>query len=136
MKRFDNAHLQNDAGLVKRRDRDMCQSAKASWFKLVFRRNSRVHHKPMNFQLGKHYPRRWRFQGGDDPAIAKELGVDHSIRRVSSFLFLQTLPALSWSVRGHFIRPADEALFREMLVCHFLGTTQELFIERGKDKNG
>lgn len=37
---------------------------------------------------------------------------------------------------GHITQPADEAFFREMIVCHFLGTMQGLFTARGKNENG
>jgi hypothetical protein len=37
---------------------------------------------------------------------------------------------------GHFTQPADEAFFREMIVCHFLGTMQGLYATQGENGYG
>jgi len=102
----------------------------------VFLGNSRVHHKVEAYRCTKRYLRRWRFQSSRNLAITKGFEGDRRIFNIPLYLFPQALRAVVRAATGHFTRPADEAFFREMIVCHFLGTMQGLFTERGKNKHG
>lgn len=101
----------------------------------VFLGHSRVHHKVEAYRCTKRYLRRWRQQSSRNLAIAKDFKGDRRIFNIPLYLFPQTLRAVVRAATGHITQPADEAFFREMIVCHFLGTMQGLFTARGKNEN-
>lgn len=114
-------------------DIELFERILSAGLRAVFLGHSRVHHKVEAYRCTKGYLRRWRHQSSRNLAIAKGVKGDRRIFNIPLYLFPQTLRAAVRAATGHLTQPADEAFFREMIVCHFLGTIQGLFTVRGKN---
>lgn len=117
-------------------DIELFERILSAGLRAVFLGHSRVRHKVEAYRCTKRYLRRWRFQSSRNLAITKGLVGDRRIFNIPLYLFPQTLRAAILVVTAHLTKPADEALFREMIVFHFLGTMQGLFATRGKCEHG
>jgi len=111
-------------------DIELFERVLAAGLRAVFLGQSRVHHKVEAYRCTKRYLRRWRYQSSRNLAITKGYGGKRRIFNIPLYLFPQTVRAFARAVIGHLTLPADEAFFREMLVCHFLGTLQGLYFSR------
>ena len=111
-------------------DIELFERVLAAGLRAAFLGQSRVHHKVEAYRCTKHYLRRWRYQSSRNLAITKGFEGKRRIFNIPLYLFPKTLRAFARAVIGHFTLPADEAFFREMLVCHFLGTLQGLYFSR------
>ncbi|NDP46983.1 MAG: glycosyltransferase [Sulfuriferula multivorans] len=99
----------------------------------VFLGQSRVHHKVEAYRCTKRYLRRWRYQSSRNLAVTKGFMGNRRILNIPLYLFPKLARATVRAVTGQITLPADEAFFREMLVCHFLGTMEGLYSDRNKD---
>lgn len=116
-------------------DIELFERVLSAGLRAAFLGRSRVHHKVEAYRCTKRYLRRWRHQSSRNLAIAKGVKGDRRIFNIPLYLFPQTLRAAVRAAIGHVTQPADEAFFREMIVCHFLGTIEGLFIVRGKNRH-
>jgi glycosyltransferase involved in cell wall biosynthesis len=96
----------------------------------VFLGQSRVRHKVEAFRLRKSYFRRWRLQSSRHLAISRGVPGERRIFNIPFYLFPQFIRAVLHALAGHFTKPSDEVLHREMIVFHFLGTFQGLWQTR------
>ena len=99
-------------------------------FKRVLRRggtvmyfpHARVHHKIEANRLRKDYFLRWRFQDSRNKALIEDVPGKRRVLGVPPYLGLQLCRAWCNALWGRLTAPADEALRRDILVRHFLGT--------------
>ncbi len=117
-------------------DIELFERILSAGLRAVFLGSSRVHHKVEAYRCTKRYLRRWRQQSSRNLAIAKGFKGDRRVFNIPLYLFPQTVRAAVRAATGHLTQSADEAFFREMIVCHFLGTIQGLFTARGKNGHG
>ncbi|MBU1225206.1 MAG: glycosyltransferase [Gammaproteobacteria bacterium] len=133
---FDARRGRKGKVLAGGEDIELFERVLAAGLRAVFLGQTRVHHKVEAYRCTKRYLRRWRYQSSRNLAITKGITGDRRLLNIPLYLFPQLARATVRTVTGHFTLPADEAFFREMLVCHFLGTMQGLFTARGKAGHG
>jgi len=93
---------------------------------VMFFGDAKVHHRVEGFRVTKRYFRRWRFQTSRNIAQSRGMPGDRRLFGIPLYLFPQLLRACMNAVKARFTEPPDEALYREMIVCHFLGTMSGL----------
>ncbi|MFN3750054.1 MAG: glycosyltransferase [Thiobacillus sp.] len=128
---FDTSRGRKGKVLASGEDSEMFERILAAGLKVAFLGNSRVHHKVESFRLTKRYFRRWRIQTSRNLAISRGIPGTRRVFNIPLYLFPQLLRALARALAGKLTQPPDEAFNREMVVCHFLGTVQGLWAERG-----
>lgn len=124
---FDTNRGRKGNVLASGEDGEIFERVLAAGLKVVFLGDARVHHKIEGFRATKSYFRRWRRQTSRNLAIARGMRGDRRVFNIPLYLFPQFLRALMRAVGGHFTEADDEAFYREMIVCHFLGTLQGLW---------
>jgi glycosyltransferase involved in cell wall biosynthesis len=117
-------------------DIELFERVLAAGIKAVFIGCSRVHHKVEAYRCTKRYLRRWRFQSSRNLAITKGMPGNRRLFNIPLYLFPQMGRAVLRAITGHLSSPPDEAFFREMLVCHFLGTMRGLIAARVRRNHG
>lgn len=124
---FDTTRGRTGKVLAGGEDIELFERILAAGLKPYFLGRAKVHHKVEAYRLRKSYFRRWRFQTSRN--IATSLGVSGSRRvfNIPLYLFAQLARALARSVRSRLFMTEDEALHRDMILCHFLGTFQGLW---------
>jgi glycosyltransferase involved in cell wall biosynthesis len=124
---FDVSRGRKGDVLAGGEDIELFERALVAGLNIVFLGNSRVHHKVEAYRCTKKYLRRWRRQGSKNLAITKDIPGNHRIFNIPLYVFPQFARAIISAITGYFALPADEAFFREMIVCHFVGMIQGLF---------
>lgn len=103
--------------------------------KVMYFPEARVHHRVEAFRVRKDYFRRWRFQTSKNAAQSHNIPGARRIFGIPFYLFRQTLRAYGNAVVARLLYPADEAFSKEMIVWHFLGTLQGLWLNRRNKYN-
>lgn len=129
---FDTSRGRKGSVLASGEDGELFERILSAGLKAVFLGRSRVHHKVESFRLTKRYLRRWRFQTSRNLAQIRGLPGERRLFNIPVYLFPQLGRALARALWGHLFRPRDEAFSREMVVCHFLGMVQGLWMDRKK----
>lgn len=127
---FDTSRGRKGKVLAGGEDIELFERLLAHGLRAVFLGQSRVHHKVEAYRCTKTYLRRWRFQSSRNLAVVKGMPGKRRILNIPPHVFLNLARAFVRAVVGRFTLPADEAFFREMLVSHFLGTIQGLYMAR------
>jgi glycosyltransferase involved in cell wall biosynthesis len=129
---FDVSRGRKGAVLASGEDGELFERILVAGLKAMFLGQSRVHHKVESFRLTKQYFRRWRFQTSRNIVQSKGMPGKRRVFNIPLYIFPQFLRAVARMVWGHISQPKDEAFNREMVVCHFLGTLQHLWMSRKK----
>ncbi|MDO8953190.1 MAG: glycosyltransferase [Draconibacterium sp.] len=124
---FDTNRGRKGMTLASGEDEELFERILAAELIVVFLGQSRVHHKVERFRLSKSYFRRWRFQTSSNIAQSIEISGDRRIFNIPLYLFPQLLRSIARMLWCHLTQPADEAFYREMIVCHFLGLMRGLY---------
>ncbi|HYE37068.1 glycosyltransferase [Methylocaldum sp.] len=127
---FDTNRGRRGEVLASGEDIELFERILAAGLKAVFLGQSRVSHKVEAYRCTKRYLRRWRFQTSRNLAVSKGLPGSRRIFNIPFYLFPQLMRAARGVITGRFTLPADEAFYREMLLCHFLGAIQGLYLSR------
>ena len=127
---FDTSRGRKGNVLASGEDGEMFERILAAGLKAIFLGQSRVHHKVEAFRLSKRYFRRWRFQTSRNIAQSRGLAGERRLFNIPLYVFPQFLRAMARMLWGHISQPKDEALNREIVVCHFLGLMQGLYRSR------
>ncbi len=127
---FDTRRGRQGNVLAGGEDIELFERILAAGIRAVFLGRSRVHHKVESYRCTKRYLRRWRYQSSRNLALTKGITGNRRILNIPLYLFPQLARATVRAVTGHLTQPPDEAFFREMLVCHFLGTMEGLYNDR------
>lgn len=124
---FDTTRGRKGQVLAGGEDIELFARVLAAGLRAYFFGSSRVHHKVEAYRLQKAYFRRWRLQASRN--IAVSLGVEGGRRlfNIPLYLFPQLGRAVQRSAYAHLALDEPEALHRDMIVCHFLGTLQGLW---------
>lgn len=129
---FDTNRGRKGKVLASGEDGEMFERILDAGYKAVFLGDAQVHHKVEAFRLRKAYIRRWRFQTSRNIAISRGVRGKRRVFNVPLYLFPQLARAVGRAVAGYLGAPADEAFHREIIVWHFLGLMQGLFMSRGR----
>lgn len=124
---FDTTRGRKGTVLAAGEDGEMFERILAAGLKVVFLGQSRVHHKVEAFRLTKTYFRQWRIQNSRNQAISKGVPGQRRICNIPLYLFPQMARAALRALVARISAPNDEALHREVLFWHFLGTIQGLW---------
>lgn len=127
---FDTGRGRKGNTLASGEDGELFERILAAGYKAVFLGQSRVHHKVEAFRETKAYFRRWRYQTSRNLAITKGMPGDRRIFNIPVYLWPQLFRAVMRAIIAKFTKPADEAFYDEIIVCHFLGTIQGLLQSR------
>lgn len=127
---FDANRGRKGAVLAGGEDGEMFERILATGLKVVFLGQSRVHHKVEAFRLTKTYFRRWRMQNSRNQAISKGVPGQRRICNIPLYLLPQIARAALRALVARISAPNDEALQREIVFWHFLGTIQGLWQTR------
>jgi len=132
---FDTTRGRTGKLLSSGEDIELFERLLAAGLKPYFLGMSKVHHKVESYRLRKAYFRRWRLQTSRN--IATSLGVSGSRRlfNVPYYLYPQLMRSMSRSMYSHLFLDEGEALHRDMIVCHFLGTFHGLWKMRHDSKS-
>lgn len=129
---FDTGRGRTGKSLASGEDGEMFERILAAGIKAVFLGQSRVHHKVEAFRCTKSYFRRWRYQTSRNLAISKGVPGDKRLFNIPLYMFPQLMRALGRALSARFTQPADESLYREIILAHFLGTMNGLFQARNQ----
>jgi len=124
---FDTGRGRKGKSLASGEDGEMFERILAAGLTAVFLGKSRVRHKVEAFRLTKPYMRRWRTQSSRNIALSRGVPGDRRIFNIPLYLFPQLLRAIGRAVKSRFTDPPDEVFYREIIVCHFIGTLQGLW---------
>lgn len=127
---FDTSRGRKGKVLASGEDGEMFERILTAGIKAVFLGRSRVHHKVESFRLTKRYFRRWRFQTSRNIAQSKGMTGNRRLFNIPLFVFPQLVRAVARMLWGYFSQPHDEAFNREIVVFHFLGLMQGLYLSR------
>jgi len=127
---FDTGRGRKGDTLASGEDGELFERILAAGYKAVFLGQSRVHHKVEAFRETKAYFRRWRYQTSRNLAITKGMPGERRLFNIPLYLWPQLFKAMMRAVIAKFTKPADEAFYDEIIVCHFLGTVQGLWQSR------
>lgn len=127
---FDTNRGRKGQVLAGGEDIEMFERLLGTGMKAHFLGRSRVHHKVEAYRLRRSYFLRWRLQASRNIALRQGVSGARRLFNVPMYLYPQLLRALGRSLHAHLFRDGAEALHRDMLVCHFLGTMQGLWRER------
>ena len=125
--RFDTNRGRKGAVLASGEDGEMFERIRAHGLTIAFLGGSRVHHKVEAFRCTRRYFRRWRRHTSKNLAIAKGVPGTRRVLNVPLYLFPQLARALLRCGIGYAFLAADEAMNRDVVLHHFLGTMQGLF---------
>jgi glycosyltransferase involved in cell wall biosynthesis len=127
---FDTNRGRKGQVLAGGEDIEMFERLLGVGMKAHFLGGSRVHHKVEAYRLRRGYFLRWRLQASYNIALRQGVAGERRLFNVPLYLYPQLLRAVGRSLFGHLFRDGAEALHRDMMVCHFLGTMQGLWHER------
>jgi len=127
---FDISRGRKGNTLASGEDGELFERILAADYRAIFLGQSRVHHKVEAFRETKAYFRRWRFQTSRNLAINKSMSGKRRFFNIPLYLWPQLFRAVIRAIIAKFSKPADEAFYAEMIVCHFLGTLQGLWQSR------
>lgn len=127
---FDTRRGRKGQVLAGGEDIEMFERILAAGLNVHFLGHSRVHHKVEAYRLRRAYFLRWRLQTSQNRAATLGMRGSRRCFNVPLYLFPQLLRAAAKSLHAHIFLDAPEALHRDMLVCHFLGTIQGLWLRR------
>jgi glycosyltransferase involved in cell wall biosynthesis len=127
---FDTNRGRKGQVLAGGEDIEMFERLLTAGMKAHFLGSSRVHHKVEAYRLRRGYFLRWRLQASRNIALRQGVAGDRRLFNVPMYLYPQLLRALGRAAHAHLFRDGAEALHRDMMVCHFLGTMQGLRRER------
>ncbi len=88
---------------------------------------ARVHHRIEVERLTKRYFRRWRYQSSRNIAQRQGAPGNRHLWGIPLYIFPQLLRAFLNVVDAKLRKSEDETLYREMIVCHFLGLISGLY---------
>lgn len=127
---FDTNRGRKGHVLASGEDGEMFERILNAGFKAYFLGRARVHHKVEGFRTTKSYLRRWRFQTSRNLAISKGVEGRRRIFNIPLYLFPQLMRSIAHMLSAYLSKPPDEAFHREILVFHFLGLIQGLYLSR------
>jgi glycosyltransferase involved in cell wall biosynthesis len=127
---FDTNRGRKGQVLAGGEDIEMFERLLKAGMKAHFLGSSRVHHKVEAYRLRRRYFLRWRLQASRNIALRQGVSGERRMFNVPMYLYPQLLRAVGRAVHAHLFLDAAEALHRDMMVCHFLGTMQGLWRER------
>ncbi len=127
---FDTSRGRKGAVLASGEDGEMFERIHRAGLRVAFLGDSRVHHKVEAFRCTKKYLRRWRRQTSRNLAIARGVPGGRRVLNVPLYLFPQLIRALLRMLAARVRGPADEAVHREVIVSHFVGTLEGLIETR------
>ncbi|QSA98439.1 glycosyltransferase [Methylococcus sp. EFPC2] len=102
---------------------------------VVYLPDARVHHRVEAFRTRKSYFRKWRLHNSRNLAETYGLPGDRKLLGIPLYLFGQFWRAIRTALYARIKLPADEALLKELVVWHFLGTVQGLWLARNANRN-
>lgn len=121
--------------LASGEDSELFDRILAGGGKVMYFPQARVHHRVEAFRVRKGYFRRWRFQTSRNTAQSHRIPGARRVFGIPLYLLRQTLRALGNAAMARLLSPADEAFGKEMIVWHFLGTLQGLWLNRSNKSN-
>jgi GT2 family glycosyltransferase len=127
---FDTTRGRKGAVLASGEDGEMFERIHRAGLRVAFLGDSRVYHKVEAFRCTKKYLRRWRRQTSRNLAIARGVPGGRRVLNVPLYLFPQLIRALLRMLAARVRGPADEAVHREVIVSHFVGTLEGLIETR------
>lgn len=127
---FDTSRGRKGQVLAGGEDIEMFERLLGAGMKAHFLGSSRVHHKVEAYRLRRAYFLRWRLQASRNIALRQGVAGARRLFNVPLYLYPQLLRALGRAAYAHVFSDGAEALHRDMMVCHFLGTMQGLWRER------
>lgn len=127
---FDTGRGRKGNVLASGEDGELFQRILSQGLSAIFLGQSRVHHKVESFRLTKNYFRRWRFENSRNIAQSRGLEGAKRLFNIPLFVFPQLLRAIMRMLWATINQSKDEAFHREIIVFHFLGLMQGLFLSR------
>ncbi|HET9644527.1 MAG TPA: glycosyltransferase [Burkholderiaceae bacterium] len=127
---FDTKRGRNGKVLAGGEDIEFFERLMAAGMKAWFLGRSRVHHKVEAYRLRKGYFLRWRFHASRNIAMHSEPPGSRRLFNIPFYMYPQFFRSLACSLHARLFMDEGEALHRDMLVCHFLGTFQGLWTQR------
>ncbi|MEO1766697.1 glycosyltransferase [Thiobacter aerophilum] len=127
---FDTRRGRTGQVLASGEDGEMFERILAAGLKVVFLGRARVHHKVETFRLTRRYLLRWRYQTSRNIAESRDVPGTRRLLNVPLYLLPQTLRAVGRAVAGSVFATPDEAVHRQIIVAHFLGTLHGLLRRR------
>lgn len=131
---FDTSRGRKGKVLASGEDGEMFERILDAGFKVVFLGGARVHHKVESFRLTRRYLYKWRWHTSRNLAISRGVPGERRLFNIPLYLFPQFVRACGRAIFGWFTQAADEAMNRQLVVCHFLGTMQGLLWVRRESK--
>lgn len=98
--------------------------------KVMYFGAARVHHSVEAYRLTRKYLRRWRYQSSRNIAESKGLPGSTRVGGVPLYLFPQLARAIARAFVARLTDSPDAAFYKELIVCHFLGTIHGLWRTR------
>jgi len=127
---FDTSRGRKGHILAGGEDIEMFERLLGAGMKAQFLGRSRVHHKVESYRLRRMYFLRWRFQASQHIALQQGVSGVRRFMNVPLFMYKQLARAVGRSLYARVFCDGAEALHRDMLVCHFLGTMHGLWRRR------
>jgi glycosyltransferase involved in cell wall biosynthesis len=119
---FDTSRGRTGKVLASGEDGELFERILAAGLRVVFLGGARVHHKVEAFRLTRRYLLRWRYQTSRNIAESRDIPGDRRLFNVPLYLIPQTVRALGHSVLAQLTASPDEAVHRQIVLAHFLGT--------------
>lgn len=123
---FDVSRGRTGKVLASGEDGEMFERILGAGMKVVFLGGARVHHKVEAFRLTRRYLLRWRYQTSRNIAESRDVPGARRVFNIPPYLLPQTLRAVGRAVAGSVFAAPDEAVHRQIIVAHFLGTLHGL----------
>jgi glycosyltransferase involved in cell wall biosynthesis len=120
--------------LASGEDGEMFERLLTAGGKVVFIADAKVHHKIEDFRLTKKYFRKWRYQTSRNIALSKGLPGERKIAGIPLYIFPQFARALINSVKTRLRGTPEEALLKDIIACHFMGTISGLIARNRIDR--
>lgn len=133
---FDTSRGRKGKVLASGEDGELFERILRAGHKVMFLGNSRVHHKVESFRLTRRYLYKWRWHTSRNLAMSREIPGNRRLLNIPMYLFPQFMRACARALAGLITGPRDEAVNRQLVVCHFLGTMQGLLRARREGRDG
>lgn len=124
---FDTNRGRKGSNLASGEDGEFFQRMIDAGEHIYYFPDSHVQHKVESFRLKKNYFRRWRYQSSKNIAQAVGIQGDRLLFGIPLYMYPQLFRSVVKAIKSKLLDTPDEALHREMLVCHFLGTMSGLY---------
>lgn len=133
---FDTERGRKGKILASGEDGEMFARLHEKQLRVAFLGQARVHHKIEAFRCTRRYLRRWRHETSRNLALTLGVPGRRRILNVPLYLIPQTARAAVRAAAANVAGPPDDAVHRQMILSHFVGTIQGLYEARSSSRSG